>query len=47
MAEMNNAWSGDDVKGSRRYLATKVVIYHKVNSSPASRPPKGREDCDY
>lgn len=29
--EMNNAWSGEDVKGFSRILGNQVMIYHKVN----------------
>jgi len=30
--EMNNAWSGDDVKGFSKIFGNQVMIYHKVNS---------------
>ncbi|MDB5258035.1 MAG: argG [Chitinophagaceae bacterium] len=30
--EMNNAWSGDDVKGFSKIFGNQTMIYHKVNS---------------
>jgi argininosuccinate synthase len=30
--EMNNAWTGDDVKGFSKIFGNQVMIYHKVNS---------------
>lgn len=30
--EMNNAWSGEDVKGFSKIFGNQVMIYHKVNS---------------
>ncbi|HEX8548246.1 MAG TPA: argininosuccinate synthase domain-containing protein [Cytophagaceae bacterium] len=30
--EMNNAWSGDDVKGFAKIFGNQTMIYHKVNS---------------
>ncbi len=30
--EMNNAWSGDDVKGFSKIFGNQVMIFHKVNS---------------
>jgi argininosuccinate synthase len=35
--EMNNAWSGDDVKGFSKIFGNQVMIYHKVN---APQPPE-------
>ena len=29
--EMNNAWSGDDVKGFSKIFGNQVMIWHKVN----------------
>lgn len=29
--EMNNAWTGDDVKGFSKILANSLTIYHKTN----------------
>lgn len=31
--EMNNAWSGEDVKGFSKIFGNQTMIYHKVNSS--------------
>jgi argininosuccinate synthase len=31
--EMNNAWSGDDVKGFSKIFGNQVMIYHKVNKT--------------
>ncbi len=31
--EMNNAWTGDDVKGFSKIFGNQVMIYHKVNNS--------------
>ena len=31
--EMNNAWTGEDVKGFSRIFGNQVMIYHKVNQS--------------
>ena len=31
--EMNNAWTGEDVKGFSKIFGNQVMIYHKVNSS--------------
>ncbi|MGX5688921.1 argininosuccinate synthase [Arcticibacter tournemirensis] len=31
--EMNNAWSGEDVKGFSKIFGNQVMIYHKVNSN--------------
>ncbi len=31
--EMNNAWSGEDVKGFAKILANQSMIYHKVNEA--------------
>ncbi|MDB4999698.1 MAG: argG, partial [Mucilaginibacter sp.] len=31
--EMNNAWSGEDVKGFSKIFGNQVMIYHKVNST--------------
>ncbi|KAA8477557.1 argininosuccinate synthase [Arcticibacter tournemirensis] len=31
--EMNNAWTGDDVKGFSKIFGNQVMIYHKVNAS--------------
>jgi argininosuccinate synthase len=36
--EMNNAWSGEDVKGFSKIFGNQVMIYHKVN---APQPPEG------
>jgi len=30
--EMNNAWSGEDVKGFSKIFGNQVMIYHKVNA---------------
>jgi argininosuccinate synthase len=30
--EMNNAWSGEDVKGFAKIFGNQTMIYHKVNS---------------
>lgn len=30
--EMNNSWSGDDVKGFSKIFGNQVMIYHKVNN---------------
>jgi argininosuccinate synthase len=30
--EMNNSWTGDDVKGFSKIFGNQVMIYHKVNS---------------
>jgi len=38
--EMNNAWTGEDVKGFSKIFGNQVMIYHKVNS-PAPALPKG------
>jgi len=32
--EMNNAWTGEDVKGFSKIFGNQVMIYHKVNPSP-------------
>jgi len=29
--EMNNAWSGDDVRGFSKIMSNQTMIYHKVN----------------
>ncbi|MNL37929.1 argininosuccinate synthase [compost metagenome] len=29
--EMNNAWSGEDVKGFSKIFGNQVMIWHKVN----------------
>ena len=29
--EMNNAWTGEDVKGFSKIFGNQVMIYHKVN----------------
>lgn len=34
--EMNNAWTGEDVKGFSKIFGNQVMIYHKVNSSVSS-----------
>ncbi|QQL51145.1 argininosuccinate synthase [Mucilaginibacter ginkgonis] len=31
--EMNNAWTGEDVKGFSKIFGNQVMIYHKVNSA--------------
>ncbi len=31
--EMNNAWTGEDVKGFSKIFGNQVMIYHKVNAS--------------
>jgi argininosuccinate synthase len=31
--EMNNSWSGDDVKGFSKIFGNQVMIYHKVNKT--------------
>jgi argininosuccinate synthase len=31
--EMNNAWTGEDVKGFSKIFGNQVMIYHKVNQS--------------
>ena len=31
--EMNNAWTGEDVKGFSKIFGNQVMIYHKVNSN--------------
>jgi argininosuccinate synthase len=36
--EMNNSWSGEDVKGFSKIFGNQVMIYHKVN---APQPPEG------
>ncbi len=36
--EMNNAWTGDDVKGFSKIFGNQVMIYHKVN---APKTPEG------
>jgi len=36
--EMNNSWSGDDVKGFSKIFGNQVMIYHKVNTP---QPPEG------
>jgi argininosuccinate synthase len=36
--EMNNAWTGEDVKGFSKIFGNQVMIYHKVN---APHPPEG------
>ena len=33
--EMNNTWSGEDVKGFSKIFGNQVMIWHKVNPSPA------------
>lgn len=33
--EMNNAWSGEDVKGFAKIFGNQTMIYHKVNSDKA------------
>jgi argininosuccinate synthase len=33
--EMNNAWTGDDVKGFTKIFGNQVAIYHKVNEHAA------------
>jgi argininosuccinate synthase len=33
--EMNNAWSGDDVKGFSKIFGNQVMIWHKVNEEQA------------
>ncbi|RZK14643.1 MAG: argininosuccinate synthase, partial [Pedobacter sp.] len=33
--EMNNAWSGEDVKGFSKIFGNQVMIWHKVNSEEA------------
>ncbi|HEY0177061.1 MAG TPA: argininosuccinate synthase, partial [Pedobacter sp.] len=30
--EMNNSWSGEDVKGFSKIFGNQVMIWHKVNS---------------
>jgi len=37
--EMNNAWTGEDVKGFSKIFGNQVMIYHKVNATP--QPPEG------
>jgi len=32
LTEMNNAWTGDDVKGFSKIFGNQTMIYHKVNS---------------
>jgi argininosuccinate synthase len=29
--EMNNAWSGEDVKGFSKIISNQTMIYHRVN----------------
>jgi argininosuccinate synthase len=33
--EMNNSWSGEDVKGFSKIFGNQVMIYHKVNAPQA------------
>ncbi|WP_051189421.1 argininosuccinate synthase [Daejeonella oryzae] len=35
--EMNNTWSGEDVKGFSKIFGNQVMIWHKVNASAALR----------
>ena len=37
--EMNNTWTGEDVKGFSKIFGNQVMIYHKVNATP--QPPEG------
>lgn len=39
--EMNNTWTGEDVKGFSKIFGNQVMIYHKVNEAP--RSPEGGE----
>ncbi|RCH55963.1 argininosuccinate synthase [Mucilaginibacter hurinus] len=36
--EMNNSWSGDDVKGFSKIFGNQVMIYHKVNTPNPPAP---------
>lgn len=36
--EMNNAWTGDDVKGFSKIFGNQAMIYHKVNSATEQNP---------
>ncbi len=36
--DMNNAWSGEDVKGFSKIFGNQVMIWHKVNTP---QPPEG------
>ncbi|RXF69043.1 argininosuccinate synthase [Arcticibacter tournemirensis] len=38
--EMNNAWSGEDVKGFSKIFGNQVMIYHKVNASLSENEAK-------
>ena len=33
--EMNNSWSGEDVKGFSKIFGNQVMIWHKVNGKEA------------
>lgn len=35
--EMNNAWTGDDVKGFSKIFGNQVMIWHKVNQNGQSK----------
>ncbi len=41
--EMNNAWSGEDVKGFSKIFGNQVIIWHKVNK-PTLTLPVGKGD---
>ncbi len=38
--EMNNAWSGDDVRGFSKIMSNQTMIYHKI-ASPQPPPKEG------
>ena len=40
--EMNNTWSGEDVKGFSKIFGNQIMIWHKINPTPAL--PEGEGD---
>lgn len=38
--EMNNSWTGEDVKGFARIFSNQLSIYHKINTKVASKNEK-------